>query len=213
MADPARRRLSFAEYLAAEQAGDVKHEWLDGQAVAMAGGTRVHALLQGRVITTLSNALSGRPCDVYGSDLMVRVPASGLATYPDATVVCGDFQGDDDHPEAGTNPVLLAEVLSPSTERWDRGGKFTHYQKLPSLRIYLLVNQDRQWVEWYERRDDGWHYHCAGPGDPVVLQALGVTLDVDTLYARSGVPVHPDPPILAREPEPSWPMLRDPALG
>jgi|GEM_PF-1766583 len=155
----------------------------------MTGGTPTHALLQARVVTALTNALGPRGCKVYGSDLMVRIPATGLTTYPDVTVVCGRFQADADTVNAATNPVVLVEVLSPSTERWDRGDKFAHYRKLESLREYVLVSQDWQWVERYVRQDDDtWTYRGAGPTGRVGLSSLGVQLVADDLDADTEVP-------------------------
>lgn len=209
MPRPAPRRLSFPEYLAQEAHSDVKHEWLDGQVVAMAGGSPVHALLQMRAGLALMTALGRGPCRTYSSDLMVRVRATGLATYPDVTVICGAVEADPEHRHAATNPALLVEVLSPSTEGWDRDEKFAHYQQLSSLRHYLLVHQDRQCVEVYGRRPDGsWAYRCFGPGQRVPLSDLtgdaNSALDVDLLYDGTDVPVRAIPPFRVAEPEVGW---------
>jgi Uma2 family endonuclease len=187
MALPVERRLTVAEYLAAErQHPDTKCEYLAGVVVAMAGGTRLHSLLGTRIAAALSTALGGRGCEVHGSDLRVRIPARDLGTYPDVTVVCGPFEGDADDPDAATNPIAIVEVLSPTTEAWDRGEKFAAYRALPSLRHYVLVSQDRQHIEHYQRDDDGrWVLTDAGPGGAIEL--LGATLRVAEVYAGSGV--------------------------
>lgn len=191
MAVPVERRVSVAEYLAAERASvDTKHEYVDGVVVAMAaGGTRWHALLAMRFGIALGPALSARGCEVYGSDLRVRIPSENVITYPDLTVVCGSFAADDEDPDAATNPVAIVEVLSRTTEAWDRGEKFALYRKLASLRHYVLVSQDCQRVEHYVRGDDGWRLEEVGPGGSVAL--LGAEVRLDDLYARTDVPVRP----------------------
>lgn len=194
MSEPARRLVSYADYLAAEERSGAKHEWLDGEVFAMSGSKPVNALLAMRVGHALTIALGPRGCDVYSSDLRVRVPASGLATYPDVGVVCGEVVPDLVDPDAATNPSLLVEVLSRSTERWDRGGKMRHYQRLPSLTTYVLVHTRERRVEWYTRLDDGsWRYQAAGPGE-VARLAEGVALVIDELYARTAIPGWDLPP-------------------
>lgn len=188
---PVQRRVSVAEYLAAELAGDVKHEYLAGLVFAMAGGTPVHALLAARVLTALMNGLRGRGRAVYGSDLRVRVPEEDVITYPDVTVVCGGLESDPEDPDAVTNPIAIVEVLSPTTEAWDRGGKFAIFRALPSLRHYVLVSQDRHRVEHYVRDEDRWVLTDARPGGAIEL--LGVELRVDELYDGTGVEPAPPP--------------------
>jgi len=185
MASTAERRWTYAEYLELERGSEVKHEFLDGAVVAMAGGTADHSLLGANVLVSLTNALRGTPCRVFTSDLRVRVPTSGLATYPDATVVCGPR---DHHPEdanTATNPTLLVEVLSESTERYDRGEKFRHYRQLASLQTYVLVSQDSVHVEVFERQpDDSWRFvEASGLQSSVHLASLGIDLQLDDLYA------------------------------
>jgi Uma2 family endonuclease len=189
---PVQRRVSVAEDLAAERAGDVKHEFLSGVEVAMAGGTPVHALLAMRLGTMLTNGLRGRGCAVYGSDLRVRIPDEDVITYPDVTVVCGGLESDPEDADAATNPTVIVEVLSPSTEAWDRGGKFAIFRALPSLRHYVLVAQDRQRVEHYARdEEDRWVLADARPGGAIEL--LGVEVAVDELYDGTGVEPSPPP--------------------
>jgi Uma2 family endonuclease len=177
-------RMSYAEYLSAEAQSEVKHQFVDGEMFAMAGGTRRHAYLQTRVVVALGNALRDRPCVPYGSELRVYLPALGEGTYPDASVVCGRFLRASEDPEATVNPAALVEVLSPTTEAYDRGRKFEKYQTLPSVREYLLVSQDRPRVERYVRGDDGsWIWRAYGAGERVPLACAGVDLAVDDLYA------------------------------
>jgi Uma2 family endonuclease len=137
MAAPAHRiRYTYREYLALETSSNVKHEFLDGQIYAMAGGTPEHAALAAAAIGLLLPPLRGGPCRAYDTDLRVRMP-TGLATYPDVTVVSGSSERDKDDPQAVTNPTLIVEVLSRSTEEYDRGDKFEHYKSLESLQQYV----------------------------------------------------------------------------
>jgi Uma2 family endonuclease len=186
---PTRHRYSFQDYLDVEELGGVRHEYLDGEIFAMAGGTPEHAALAAALLVTLGVQLRGRPCRPYSSDLRVRVPATGLATYPDAAVIGGEIERDPASPTHVTNPTLVVEVLSPSTEEYDRGEKREHYQQLLSLRAYVLVAQDRRAIEVYAREKGGdpWTHRTYGPGEHAVLTPLGVDLDVDVLYADAGL--------------------------
>ncbi len=152
--DPARR-MSFDEYLALEAEGDVRHEYLDGEVFAMAGGSLEHAAIAGNVIGHLRGVLRDRPFQVFTSDAKVVIEATGLYTYPDVTIVCGEVQRSKKIEHAIVNPLLLVEVASESTEDWDRGGKFAHYRQIPSLREYLVISQTERFIEHHVRRDDG----------------------------------------------------------
>jgi Uma2 family endonuclease len=177
-----RHRYSFAEYLAYEGDSGMKHEYVDGEILAMAGGSRRHNALASRI----SAALEGgrKPgCVAFQSDQRIRIPATGKATYPDASMVCGQIVGDPADPSGITitNPVLLVEVLSPSTEQEDRGSKWQHYQQLESLQEYVLVGQGEPRVEHYRRLSSGaWEYREATEGS-VQLQC-GAVLELATLY-------------------------------
>lgn len=166
-----------------EAESDVKHEYFDGQIYGMAGGTLTHAELATRVTVILGGQLRGRPCRPLSSDARVRVSATSLATYPDLSVVCGPIAPDPEDPHSVTNPTVLIEVLSPSTELYDRGQKFEHYQQLPSLQDYVLVTQSRPMVERYHRQSDGtWTYERLGPGGVLRLTSIGADLPIDELY-------------------------------
>src|SRR5262249_35971657 len=144
MGQPARRPCYFySEYLELEEASNTKHEFLDGEIYAMAGGSPDHASLAAAVTTALLNQLRDKPCRVFSSDLRVRVLATGLATYPDITVVCGTLERDPESEVTVVNPVVLVEVLSKRTETYDRGEKFDHYRHIPSLKEYVLVAHDK----------------------------------------------------------------------
>jgi Uma2 family endonuclease len=175
-------RLSYAEYLALEAASERKHEYLRGEAWAMAGGTIEHGRLQANVVRELGNALSGKPCVVLSSDVKVRVDETDRTTYPDASVVCGPRQTSPLDRHAIVNPVVIVEVLSEGTERDDRGEKFAHYRRLPSLMEYVLVSQEARRIEVFRRTPEGWMLVEAGPGQHLELRSLGVSLDVDAVY-------------------------------
>lgn len=175
-------KLSYAEYLAFEASSEEKHEYLDGLVLAMAGGSYEHARLSGRVMVALGRALEGCPCNVVPSDGRVRIESSNRSTYPDVSVVCGPPSFATDDPEAITNPIVLVEVLSPTTEQSDRGEKFRHYRRLQSLREYVLVAQDERRIELFRREGDVWTFREHGPGQQVTLASIDVTLDVDAIY-------------------------------
>ncbi|MEO5727806.1 MAG: Uma2 family endonuclease, partial [Byssovorax sp.] len=150
--------VSYSEYLALEEKSLTKHEWLDGvifdmEAHGMAGGTPNHAGLAAAVTLLLGLQLRGKPCRVFSSDLKVRILATGLATYPDLTVVCSKLETDPQDANAVTNPTLLVEVLSDSSEAYDRGEKFAHYRRLPSLREYVLVSHLASRIEVWRRNE------------------------------------------------------------
>lgn len=186
MSVPVRHhRHSFQDYLAVEQVSTVKHEFLEGEIYAMAGGTVLHAALSASVLATLHRQLGGR-CRVYSSDLRVRVLATGLASYPDVTVVCGAAETDPENADTVVNPTLIVEVLSPGTMDYDLGEKFEHYRKIPSLVEVLYVSQDRRRIEVREASAGGWKTTFAGPGATATMSSLGAGLDVDTLYVDAG---------------------------
>lgn len=184
MTQLARARFTFAEYVQLEQDSPVKHELLDGVAYAMAGGSPEHAALAGALIRLLGQALEGRPCRVFTSDLRVRVRESGLTTYPDASVICDRVETDPDDPKGHTvvNPTVLVEVLSPSTEDYDRGEKLAHYRRIPSLREVLLVAHDERRVDVWRRRDAGWTQVSFRDGESVRLESLGCEISVEAIF-------------------------------
>lgn len=179
------QRMTYAEYCAFERKGELKHEYLRGEVFAMIGGTLEHARLGSRLNYLLNRELMGRLCRVYSSDARVRIEATDLDTYPDVSVVCGGTRTGSDE-LALTNPVLLVEVLSDSTEGYDRGQKAAHYRRIPSLQAYLLVAQHEARLELMVRRNDSWSLIEAGPGETLVIEALAITLSVDEIYAQLG---------------------------
>jgi Uma2 family endonuclease len=178
--------LTPAEYLRIERAAEYRSEYLAGEMFAMAGGSPRHSLIKTNLLRELSAALKRRPCTAYDSDLRIRVSATGLYTYPDASVICGELQFDDEHRDTVLNPTLLAEVLSDSSEAYDRGKNFDHYRQLPSLQEYLLVSQDNPRLERFARNADGtWTLTIkSGLDQSLELPAIGVTLSLAEVFDK-----------------------------
>lgn len=177
-----RESFTYAQYLALEQGSEVKHEYLRGEVWDMAGGTAEHSRLQATVIRALGNALADRPCSVFTSDLRLRVIETDRSTYADVVVICGKVEHPFDDPTAVTNPVVIVEVLSDSTEASDRGEKFMHYRRIPSLREYVLISQRAPRIEVFHREGESWILTDAVTGGAVQLPSLGIPLGVDAVY-------------------------------
>jgi len=184
MATPATlHRYSFADYLAFEEASTTKHEFLNGEIYGMAGGTPEHAALSVAVSSALLAQLRGGPCRVYSSDLRVRVLATGLATYPDVTVVCGEVERDPESATSVVNPRVVVEVLSDATEAYDRGQKLDHYRRIPSLAAVVLVSHREPVIEVWERAAEGaWRRGECRTGQTAVIEALSTRLVVDEIF-------------------------------
>lgn len=182
----AAERVSYPRYLERERESGERLEYVDGFVYAMAGGTPTHSRLCTNVVSLLREALAGQRCVAHGTELKLRVEATNRTTYADASVFCDTLALSELDPNAATNPKLIVEVLSPSTEASDRGEKFAHYQRLASLEEYVLVNQDRARVEVFTRSPDGdgkvWRMTIFGPGERVTLSSLDVELAVDDIY-------------------------------
>lgn len=197
-----RRSITEEDYLAFELASLSKHEYYQGEIVAMTGGTESHNLLAGNIYAALHGQLRQRPCRVYNSDQRIKVVASGLYTYPDVTVVCGSPQFTGSGRLTIINPTVIVEVLSPSTERYDRGMKFRHYRMIPTLQEYVLVSQTDQRIEHYLRQaDGGWHLtEAIGMAAMVKLPSIACQLSVADVYEK--VELEPEEPGIPREPTP-----------
>jgi Uma2 family endonuclease len=180
-----RFRVPYADYLRLEQESAIKHEWLAGEVFAMAGGSPEHARLQAALAGVLREALAGRPCVVFGADLRIRSRETDIATYADASVVCGPLKTHPEDPDAVTNPVLVLEVLSPSTEAYDRGQKAAHYRRIAALQEYVLVAQDAPRIEVFRRVEGGrWEFLEVGAGESITLHSVGCTIAVDEVFAH-----------------------------
>ena len=174
---------TFREYALIEEFSGVKHEYLGGQVIAMAGATAEHVALCAQLIARLVGLTADSPCRVFGMDLGIRVRATGLATYPDVAVICGPLQTDAESKLHYTNPSVVFEVLSPATESYDRGEKREHYQQIESLREYVILAQDRPYAEKWTRGASGdWQHEVIESDGAINIEAVGGSIALAELY-------------------------------
>ena len=180
------KTLTPEQYLEIERRAERKSEYNNGEMFAVAGAKQAHNRLVANLIAGLHRQFRSRPCDVYPSDMRVRVSATGLYTYPDVVAVCGEQRFLDDQKDTLLNPGLLVEVLSPSTEAYDRGRKFEQYKSIESLREYLLVASDRVHADQYTRQADGrWLLTSADcMEDSLTLESVGIQIALADLYEK-----------------------------
>jgi Uma2 family endonuclease len=178
----AKKRVTYAEYLALEAASEQKHEYNAGVITAMAGATIAHGRLMSRLTILIGGALLGRPCLVMPSDVRVRIRAAERATYPDLHVVCGKIERDDEDQHAVVNPTAILEVLSEGTADVDRGETFAAYRRLVTLREYVLVSQSERRVDVLRRDGRRWHLDEYRSGERFTLESIAVELAVDDVY-------------------------------
>lgn len=178
--------LTPEEYLVLERQADIKSEYLNGEMFAMSGGSFPHNLISGNLVGELRQVLKKSPCRVCPGDQRIHIPATGLYTYPDAVVICGEPRFEDEELDTLLNPALVVEVLSPSTEAYDRGKKFEHYRSIESLAEYLLVSQTEPRVEQFLRQEDGiWLFKAfAGLGVTMPLPSLGCEIALAEIYDK-----------------------------
>ncbi len=177
-------RLSPEEYLAFERASEDRHEYADGEIFAMSGGTIAHSEITGNIYGELRNAVRPRGCRVLNGDMRIHIEATGRYVYADALILCDKPLFHDGRMDTLLNPKLVVEVLSDSTEAYDRGDKFAGYRTIPSLRTYVLASQKEPRIEVFSRQADGsWVLRAYGPGERAVLTDIDVLLDVDAVYA------------------------------
>lgn len=181
MAERALRFFSEQEYLQIEKQSTQRSEYANGQIYAMAGASRKHNKITVNIASSLHHQLKSKPCFVAASDMRVKVEASKFYTYPDIVVVCDENA--DSEQETVTNPAFIAEVLSKTTESYDRGEKLSEYMRIVSLKEILLVAQDSEIFELYRRSDNEWQMVEKGNG-PVQLQSIGCTLDAADVWFR-----------------------------
>jgi Uma2 family endonuclease len=185
MATEAKSRLTPEQYLAMERHSETRNQFLNGEVFAMTGASREHNLINGNLFSEIHSQLRGRSYEAYANDMRVKVSETGLYTYPDVVVVCGQPQFEDAELDTLLNPTLIAEVLSESTEVYDRGMKFTHYRTLPSFSEYVLVAQKEVHVEHFIRQSDGWLLTETGDLTAVLdLPSIGCRLSLADIYER-----------------------------
>lgn len=182
MTSAPRHRYLYSEYLSLEEYANVRHEYFDGEIYAVAGGTPEHASICVNVSGSLNAQLKGRGCRVHSSDLHVRVLETGLATYPDVTVVCGQAELDPESRNTIVNPKVIVEVLSPSTAAYDCAEKLSHYKRIPSLREVVLVAHDERLLEVWRREEDGSWIRSEARAGSLALPSIGCSLEVAEVY-------------------------------
>jgi len=182
-----RHSYTFREYLALEETANIRHEFLNGEIYAMAGGTPEHAALAASIVTALVVQLRGGPCRVFTADLRVSVQEIGLTTYPDVTVVCGELSRLPEDSSSITNPKLIVEVLSESTAAYDRGEKLGYYKRIPSLDAVLLFSQTSRRVEVHERVGGEFRTTVYADRETFQISGVGATLSLASVYEDAGL--------------------------
>jgi Uma2 family endonuclease len=193
--EDARRTMTVDEWRALERAShDAKHEYIDGKVYAMSDGSLSHGRIGSNTVRALEDALAvaGRPCYVYNSDVAARL-SSRRYTYPDASVTCDERDQPTRDKTEVEAPRLIVEVLSDSTEAYDRSRKFSYYRACPHVHEYVLVATKYQAVDVYRRTPQLWTYQAYGPGDEIELASIGARVPVAALYRGAGVPEEDDP--------------------
>src|SRR5271157_519972 len=182
-------RFTPQEYLALERKSETRNEYYNGEIFAMAGASREHNLIVANLLRDIGNQLEDRPCESYPSHMRVSIEATGLYTYPDVSVVCGEPRFQDREVDTLLNPTVIVEVLSPSTEAYDRGDKFRHYRRIDSLREFVLISQDWMMVERYTRQGQDWVLSDMTDPDQVLkLESIGCQIPLNRIYAKTTFP-------------------------
>lgn len=195
-----KQYITEQEYIKFERASIGKHEYFDGQIYAMTGASRIHNLIAGNTLAMLHSQLRKKPCEIFPSDMRVKVTRTGLYTYPDLVIICGKPEFTDDILDTIINPLVLIEILSPSTERYDRGMKSQSYRTIETLQDYILIAQDQYHVEHYSRQNSGqWLLQEAiGRESALTIRSIECTLALGDVYEK--VAITPEHPTISRDP-------------
>lgn len=179
-----RFRYTFDEYLSQEETAEYKSEYYKGEIFAMSGGTAHHSLISTNMTREMGNALMGKDCFVFGSDLKIRIDAADAGVYPDGMVICGPLDYYQDRDDIIANPVVVVEVLSKSTAAWDRGGKFKHYRLLDSLKEYILIEQKVPQIDVFRKNEEGFWVlqEYEGVNSQIEVRSVGVELSTERIY-------------------------------
>ena len=176
------RGMTVEEYLAFDEAGDIRNEYIDGEIIPMAGGTGSHNLIVANTTIAFGVALEDGDCAVFGSQMRVRIDAARYV-YPDVSVVCGKPEYEDDNEVILLNPTVVVEVTSPESLTRDHVDKVAYYGAVPSIQGYLILDQQRVFAEWYTRAEDGWHLRqYADLADEIPLDPLDCSLSLSAIY-------------------------------
>ncbi|MGB9182215.1 MAG: Uma2 family endonuclease [Pyrinomonadaceae bacterium] len=190
MSSQPKTLITPEEYLALEREAETKSEYFNGEVFAMVGASRKHNLIATNIVSEFRQQLKGKPCETYTNDMRVKIPATELYTYPDVIVVCGEPEFEDEHVDTLLNPTLIVEVLSRSTQSYDRIEKFGYYRTIESLAEYLLVAQDEYRVEQYVKQADSrWLLSDVRSLDSTVeLASVPCVLPLTEVYDRVALP-------------------------
>ena len=180
------KKMSPEEFLVWERSEELRHEYRDGEVVAMSGARRAHNLISVNMASELRAALKDRDCETYASEMRVWIPKTRLYTYPDIVVVCGEPQFIDDEFDTLLNPVVVVEILSDSTESYDRGRKFEQYRRIETLKEYILISQSRPYVERFVKHGDGfWQLAEFSGSDAVItIDTLDAAIPLAAIYEK-----------------------------
>jgi Uma2 family endonuclease len=177
--------MTEREYLDLERKSEIRSEYIAGRIFAMSGASRRQSLIAGNLFGNIYAQLRGRPCEAHMSDIRVKVAPAGMYTYPDIVAVCGEPRFEDAHVDTLLNPDVIIEVLSQTTEAYDRGEKFAHYRRIDSLREYVLVAQDKIRIEHYRRQGEQWVLsEISDPAGTLHLPAIDCHIEVGAIYER-----------------------------
>lgn len=181
---PAPNYISIEEYLAAEETSDVKHEYYKGEVFAMAGGSIAHNQIVSNTIAAINNFLRDKDCQIFPSDLKVHNESNTLFTYPDLSIICGKIERWNNRIDTVTNPVVLIEILSKSTQGYDRGQKFHLYRSIPSVKEYILIASFETLIERYTKQATGfWNFReTSNPEDAFHIESIGFSCPIKELY-------------------------------
>ena len=185
-------KISPEEYLVSERKSEIRNEYFDGEIFAMAGASREHNQIASNIVRILGNQLLEKPCSVFSSDMKVKIKEIGKYTYPDIVVVCEKEEFENENKDVLLNPVVIIEILSDSTEAYDRGDKFAHYQRLNSFVEYILISQYFWRLEKFTRQDNGtWIYSkYETDGNVVKIEAVNCELPVSEIYRKVNLDKH-----------------------
>jgi len=184
-----KRRFTPKEYLALERRSETRNEFYNGEIFAMSGASREHNLISVNVLRDIGNQLEDRPCEAYTSDMRISIEVTGLYTYPDVSVVCGEPRFLDSEVDTLLNPTVIVEVLSPTTEAYDRGVRFRHYRRIDSLREFVLISQERMLVERFTRQGNDWVLSDMTDPDQVLkLESIGCQIPLGRIYSKVTFP-------------------------
>jgi len=185
MSLPKPSYVTLGEYLALERKAEIRSEYITGRMFAMSGASRRHSLIAGNFYRELSSQMRPRICEAHMNDMRVKVSPTGMYTYPDIVAVCGEALFEDEQIDTLVNPMVIVEVLSESTEAYDRGEKFAHYRRLETLREYVLVAQDKIRIEHYRREGEEWILsEVSAPDATLHLGSIDCHVEIAAIYEK-----------------------------